>query len=401
MTRIDQDPASDQLTPGKSIIVVSDLHLGLSHGDEVSKEFLLFLNFIADLRPKGDVVSPPTVEVEGKHRELFAPEKIILLGDIIDLWSPRKNNRAFVLSDSYPVIRKLLTLPCEKIYVTGNHDNEINEVAGIVPDEKCPEITIVDRHYPEGIGPAGQKKYPGFRAGKHNYYFLHGQQFDILFICATFLRDYPGWVANNHEVFKENPGLKWAFRGIFIITFLYLVANYFGVSVPEGYNTLLHILFGISLMIFFFSLNTAWFRAGWDFMAQKTKAKDQPIRSIVELGFWKIKEGEKITADVVVFGHTHLADDSFGLYSSRYGKRFINSGSWGHGKQDRYTFIYIDEDGPLLFRWVRKNNTSGYPEFFGRTSTGDPTALKTQILSIRRILIDIRTWFRQNLSKGG
>ena len=49
---------------------------------------------------------------------------------------------------------------------------------------------------PEGEG-QGQKKYRGLMAGKHHYYFLHGQQFDILFICSTFLRDYPGWVAKN------------------------------------------------------------------------------------------------------------------------------------------------------------------------------------------------------------
>jgi predicted phosphodiesterase len=412
MTRTKEEPGGEELIPGKSIIVVSDLHLGLECKDCVSRDFLVFLDFLSGLKPKGDPDHHPAIQVQGKNRELYQPEKIILLGDIVDLWTPRNNSRTCVFLDSFPVIRKLLTLPCEKIYVTGNHDTEVNEVSGNYPGCHPPEITIASRHYPESVkSPDGQEKFTGLRAGKHHYYFLHGQQFDMLFILTSFLRDYPGWVANNCEVFKENPGLRWVFRGLFGASFLYILATWTGVmqQVSGPYasqiNDFIYAVFGFSFVIFFISLDTGKFRTLIDFLQYRTKAKGMPIWGIVDTGFWKVEEGKNITADVVVFGHTHRADDSKSRYCSRPGKRFINSGSWEHQRVSKhhgtrkcedpcYTFVYIDEAGPLLCRWVPDTTTTGHPAYFGNTTTGDHRGLEPQISALRK-------WLRQHLSKHG
>lgn len=407
MTLIPETPDNESLAGGMSIIVVSDLHLGLSGGDTVSETFCSFLDFVKTLRPEGAAEDVPSLLADGNVRPLYAPDRIILLGDIVDLWSPRHNNRANVLSDSLLPIRKLGDLPCRKIYVTGNHDNEINEVAGLFPRKNSPEITIIDRHYPEGKELDGREKFAGLPAGKHRYHFLHGQQFDIMFICATFLRDYPGWVANNSEVFREHPRLKWAIRVLLLLTSIYLIANFFGIVMPGVWNAALHILFGISLVIFIFSLDTGKFREYWDIATQKTPAKWQTIWAIVKYGFWKIDEGKDITADIVVFGHTHLADDSRRLFCNDpvIGKRFINTGAWSYNENDNprgsYTFVYIDKDGPLLCRWIRDSDTSGHPEYISTPPTLDPTIVASLESNAKRIPGRIQIWFRKHLSMRG
>jgi hypothetical protein len=69
-------------------------------------------------------------------------------------------------------------------------------------------------------------------------------------------------------------------------------------------------------------------------------------------------QGQKdtVTADVVVFGHTHFASSYIG--GSGKEKLFINSESWVGEDEvidglDRYsnTFVYIDEAQAHILRW--------------------------------------------------
>ena len=192
--------------------------------------------------------------------------------------------------------------------------------------------------------------------------------------------------------------MRWAFRGIFGITGLYLIANYFSASLPGWWNTLLHILFGVSLVVFVFSLDTGKFRACWDFVAQRTKARGESIRTIVESGFWKIEEGKNITAEVVVFGHTHRADDSRHIFCPQHKKRFINSGSWGF---DKIKKSRIRTPSFISTRTARCC-AGGYGKTTlpGTLNTSEKHQRKNRQLWRRRISA-LRLWFRKNFSHGG
>ena len=109
------------------------------------------------------------------------------------------------------------------------------------------------------------------------------------------------------------------------------------------------------------------------------KVKDQSSREVVENSFRT--RPDKINADVVVFGHTHVTD-TYHLPSgwtfkglrrflklfypkkqSEEGreKRFVNTGCWVSPENDtdlsvpRNTFAYIDNTGIYLFKWEGKN----------------------------------------------
>lgn len=394
-----QDRA-ETIPDDQSIIVVSDLHLGLDGQEQVGAEFSKFLAFIGTLRPRVAPGDHPGVPVEGKVRKLYAPDKIILLGDIVDLWSPRMNSRSSVLEDSYSVIQSLLALPAEIVYVAGNHDEEIAEVEGTFPKSVPGKLKVVKRHYPDNnIEENGTKRYSGIPVGDHRYFFMHGQQFDLMFKTAGLLQNYPGWVAKNYQLFRDNPNVMWFFRILFGFSLFYVLATLF-LKITTMFDGAIYILLGFSLVIVLFSIEPGSFRALWDFMSGRVKAKTETVKAIIDDGFWKPQAGESVRADVVVFGHTHVADDSKGVYLERYRKRFINSGSWGEektktrdgtGESETNTFVYIDAAGPLLFRWPKGGPL---PEHIRTTLTGDPVRAAPPVSPMK-------LWMRRNLSTGG
>jgi hypothetical protein len=92
-----------------------------------------------------------------------------------------------------------------------------------------------------------------------------------------------------------------------------------------------------------------------------TKPIDKTAQQIIEDKYY-IKNKDTIEADIVVFGHTHFAS-SYELESNKRKKLFINSGCWTgkdieiNGKT-RYanTFVYLDESGAYILKWVGPEN---------------------------------------------
>lgn len=390
----------EELPEDRSMIVVSDLHLGLKERDKVPEVFLLFAEFLKKVC-SGKPSDNPDVTVDGKTRKLFPPSKIILLGDIIDLWSPRSNSRSSVLIDSYPVIQALFSLPADIVYVAGNHDDEISEIEGSFPRSGPEKLKVIKRHYPEGVMDTdGREKHHGILAGDHSYFFMHGQQFDLMFNVAGLLQNYPGWVARNYSLFKENPRIKWIFRLIFIICAGYGIIAQGILKISTFLDGFIYFLLGMTLVIFLFSMEPSTFRNFWDSISLRKKTKTETIETIIEAGFWKKEAGKDILADTVIFGHTHIADDSKGRYLQEYGKRFINSGSWGDepietsdGRRvsEKNTFVYIDAEGPVLFHWPDKGTV---PEQIETTLTGDAVREGPKISNFRYMV-------RQNLIMRG
>jgi len=86
---------------GNGYIIVSDVHLGSEKCNQ--KEFCCFLEWIQGLQDQGlqDPKSPPKI-VKYKDKDIIIeiPKKIILLGDILELWNPKDGDRSNVVKDS-------------------------------------------------------------------------------------------------------------------------------------------------------------------------------------------------------------------------------------------------------------------------------------------------------------
>lgn len=130
------------------IAVVSDIHLG-TYGCH-AKEVLKYLNSIK-------------------------PDKLILNGDIIDIWQFRK--RYFPKSHLL-VIKKILTLASkgtEVYYLTGNHDEKLRKFS----DTKLGDIHLLDKLVLE----LDDKKA----------WFFHGDVFDASVQHAKWIAKLGGW----------------------------------------------------------------------------------------------------------------------------------------------------------------------------------------------------------------
>ena len=116
------------------LVVISDVHLG-TYGCQ-AKELLNYLNSIS-------------------------PKKLILNGDIIDIWQFKKH---YFPKSHLKVLKKLLTMASngiEIIYITGNHDELLRKFS----KTQIGNISIVDKYVCELDG----KKA----------WFFHGDVFDV------------------------------------------------------------------------------------------------------------------------------------------------------------------------------------------------------------------------------
>ena len=204
------DLFSEAVPEGKSILVVSDLHLGGLEGPETAERFCNFLKILQS----GSVSVVCTSEKPGETitRNLLPPAKIILLGDVLDLWNPREQDRTYAFIDALTVFLRLQDFSCDIIYVTGNHDEDMGEpvtsYGQAPPDPDNPAYSIYKlckkisgkvealkiswndtnilelspRHYP---ATSKHGHVTGLNAGGIHYVFIHGQQFDAQQVTYT------------------------------------------------------------------------------------------------------------------------------------------------------------------------------------------------------------------------
>ena len=139
----------------QSIIVVADTHFGLRKETQVCdpNAFSDFLNWIKYLERGGkEKLDLGIWGSSEKSVVLEPPEKIILLGDILELWDA--SAKSIDASTRY-VIQLLSDLNCEKIYVLGNHDYDLLDIAGDYP-LGASKISITDK---EVTIPKGTEEY--------------------------------------------------------------------------------------------------------------------------------------------------------------------------------------------------------------------------------------------------
>jgi UDP-2,3-diacylglucosamine pyrophosphatase LpxH len=362
----------------KALLVVSDTHFG---SENCSLEpFLHFLDWLQEWETAATKVFTMRTEGEGttsldQQEELLAPEVVILLGDILELWAPRLKDRTEPLRDALTLFDRLFDLTCKKVYVIGNHDEEVGSYysrlrsSGAPSDRTVPswdyqcangsQVTVVRDHYPKL---SGKKNEEWIKLGTDYYIFFHGHQFDKLFRGAAVLQYFPGWMARFSSTYDDIT--PWIGRlGLVALC----AAVVLGVAVVLGAPSVpLYISLLLALLGLIFGVPKAWVgiqKPIWAHLAGHVVKipKYEDVETVARDYFKPEKYGDRI-ARSIVFGHTH--NPSYIRFGEKEGRlsnmTFINSGSWVRpdNAADKKTVdvtyntaVYVDSGGPILFRW--------------------------------------------------
>lgn len=334
----------------QAYIVVSDLHFG---GEECNhSEFCNFLEWLGTLENK-----PETIEYKDEKIRIEHPDKIILLGDILELWNPKKGERSNIIRDCVKPLTMLSNLDCDKIYVLGNHDDSLVGLEGKIACETLVNGTkfhIYSGHYPKKDKHSGVAK--GLKIGERSYFFLHGHQFDkkqtIIKLINRFWDPLDWFQEIFHIKFTKN---HWK-ESFIIFLFLLLAGKYFlwsGLLQASFWSNLAWALF-----TGFFAVSSipGIIATTQGSIYNTMKPRDKTAKQVIENKYYQ-KKKETIDADVVVFGHTHFAS-SCELTSKSRKRLFLNSGCWVG--TDKYingkkcyanTFVYLDETGAYILTW--------------------------------------------------
>lgn len=190
-----------------------------------------------------------------KEKVLKPPEKVILIGDILELWDA--SDRAIEYC-SRPILDLLEKLGCEKVYLLGNHDYDLKSLVGVYPSGEH-TLSIVEDCYP--VQERG--KVVALKKGDRDYLFVHGYQFDRLF---------------SFHPWKLLPGIRsgaLAFGGygdifvcllvlgIIAVALNYVVLQYFPLGSVGSYQSLWSLVFPILqfLPISFLGLSPSFWSA--------------------------------------------------------------------------------------------------------------------------------------------
>ena len=346
-----------QENENKSIIVVADTHFGLYTNSEVCDPtaFADFLDWIIDLE-EGEKKQLKIGAWSSKDAEttlvLEPPEKMIFLGDILELWT--SSNEA-VFASTTSIIQSLSDLNCEKIYVLGNHDYDL--FYSLMREAKG------ETSYPLGASDITviEKEYWASKGGE-NYCFLHGQQFDKLFTL-------PSWkfMAPIRKAASAFGDYTWVLVALWLANFaIQAVVGAWGVA--EIVLTALLTVVSLPYLVMFFS-RRVWNRLKTvKFNPKSVKEKYEEQRLLLWKRFSE-KLSEKSEILNVVYGHTHTIDswseeeavESTGEFV-RTLMEVANIPSWIKNTSNEkesieneisHVFLYIIEDDSYFIGWNR------------------------------------------------
>jgi len=339
----------------QAYIVISDVHLG--NGECNHKDFCDFLEWVHGLEKQSEVI-----KCKDKKITIKTPDKIILLGDILDLWNPKNSDRNNIIKDVMKPFYLLTNINCDKIYVVGNHDDSLGELEGqgdfdILNNGK--KFVIYNRHYPKKDKKSG--KAHGIKIGNKSYFFLHGHQFDknqAILKHVNRIWNPINWFQDLFNVkftkkyWKANFAI---FLGLLICDKYFLMREF---PQPDFFDNL-----SWAMIIGFFALSSipGIVANTQGIIYNSTKPRDKTVEQVIKDKYYQ-KNRETIDADVVVFGHTHFAS-SYELKTETGKKLFLNSGCWV-GSDIEYngitcyanTFLYLDESGAYIMTWRGSGN---------------------------------------------
>jgi UDP-2,3-diacylglucosamine pyrophosphatase LpxH len=367
------------------ILVISDTHFGFE--DESAARFQRFMTYLTNWVRRGRMTINISLELKDKvpHKELrgksiIAPQKIVLLGDILDLWISRDSNTLRPYQESFNPINSLIALKREIVYLLGNHDGIIKNYEGphLLPNG-IPFTVYLDG-YPNKQN--SHDPWKGEQIGKRTYFFIHGHQFDPIFSHQSMLRfgNFMGFssaTAGGFLWFKLLGAI------VFLLTVGVVFSAFFWNWLPSLLSGLMEMLepwpplAGFMLFLLWLGGAIAFLGILWLFNVlarwyynnslhpwhiQKGKNNKEKVPTFREgirqrIGTARFDRVARcIDADVLVVGHTHVPD----IYTPEHWpkKLVVNSGSWiVQGDEPHDTFVYIDEKGARLLQW---NDEGGY-----------------------------------------
>ena len=349
------------------VIVVSDVHLGGKNSN--AKDFRDFLDWLSTLPADGK-----NYTCNGNELTIKKPGTIVLLGDILELWDPRKDDRNYVAKDTLTPLSILNELDCDIIYVIGNHDEDIYELKRIwkkkgvrFPYKGKGTFKIVFRSYPERV--KGTKRVEGVTIGKNKYAFLHGHQFDRFQVFYTISRilkirfDPIDWHQDLANVsFTKNIGLKknrgsLLFGVLFILYILGYIFWFKDAQIGSGFGILWVIISAFFVVTILPKVVTFLNTEIWRRIPGTIVKKCTPVEEVIKNRYTD-KKGKYIDTDTIVFGHTHNAG---GYYMKEKKRLFINTGCWVRecAEEKRNTFLYINAEAPYLLTWDKEKVAKG------------------------------------------
>jgi UDP-2,3-diacylglucosamine pyrophosphatase LpxH len=276
---------SAEIDKDKSIIVVADTHFGLKKKDETSnpEKFSDFLKWIDSLEQKGTEKIGSGIWSNNEEKTIIVkkPEKLIFTGDILEFWDASKES---IDVCTRSIIQSLYNLKSEKIYLLGNHDQNLTEISDNYPLGNS-NVLIKEGEY------ATSK-------GEKRFVFLHGHEFDKLFSFPSWrLLPYINQAAN---VFRY-------YSLIFVVLFVVDFVLLFSIGFTSITDWLMLLALGAFSIPFLF---TQLGRNVWN-SVKTTKFK--PIdaeKGLVK--WWSSFKGEIDPGEWnLVYGHTHV----MGLWS--------------------------------------------------------------------------------------
>lgn len=359
-----------------AFIVLSDTHLGLRAG----KRFYFFYNsvehrpthvnqfvdWLEELQSKTEIELPFMMEdpdnnklkIINRKKFLF-PDRLILNGDIFELWDTSDQSIQFA---SYSILNSISKLKCQKFYTIGNHDFA-NAELGIEEEKKEIEYSNI---YPWGLSDLNilRDTYPApmddkvrtLQVGEDHYLIVHGHQFNKSFRLAPWkiistLRD-------GAETFRL---YSWVLLGLWILWIVSIpLVSYLG---PNISNT---IQYGVGIPLTVLAIPRIFVsiaRPIWNKLFGSRYDRNKAPRGFVE--WWSIftKKYKLQTPSIhVIYGHTHAIDiiekpELEIITKKKIGNieiTLINHPAWVKDKQDvelREAFVYVDKYGFEFFGW--------------------------------------------------
>ena len=307
----------------RSYIVISDTHIGGNpDGSNIpnNDEICCFLNWIKHLPGKGERILMKKGESFGE-KTILPPSKIILLGDILDLWDPENSDRSYVIKNAALPFSILQDIKCDKVYVAGNHDQDLFELSDVLEKDNDAlyfgdtRMEVHRRHYPVNVN-------YGMRIGDLKYAFIHGHQFDKVQITETISRK-TGLRFDPLDVVLDISNIS-IVKSVFVkgratvvyFILLALILSWLYLKSSPGYfaNTnsisshfldlLLAILVSYLFLTFLVKVIAKYQGSIWKNLG--IKPRDENVEEVIKGGYYK-ESYDKMKVDVVVFGHTHIA----------------------------------------------------------------------------------------------
>ncbi|MBU7046863.1 MAG: metallophosphoesterase [Theionarchaea archaeon] len=284
------------------IIVIADTHFGIRKGNinmSMPGHFVDFLEWVKTLEDNPlttHVVEGPLRRENIKEKHITSPDKIIFLGDIVELWDSEDEPVSACVSTIMPT---LSDIKAEKIYVLGNHDNILKKVAlvnqqGEYMYYRLGKSTL--KIFPDVYPPPRNNVITPEACGNQKYLFVHGHQFDKYFTRTKGFHKIWSVVRNVSNSLTVYVPL------LFIIGILVILVNYIaGVSIFLGRSPTFWLLLLLTIPRIYMDVG----RRVWNRIVGMRYKEEETVTNFVN--WWdKFVKNQNVSEYMnVVYGHTH------------------------------------------------------------------------------------------------